>query len=222
MCSVCSFLKKYLFIWLCWVLSTACGIFVSQPGIKPRLLALGTWSLSHWITGTSQCGICSALLIACFPGGWDGKESACNAGNLGSTPGSGGEGNGYALQYSCLENSMDSGAWQAPWGHKEVGMTERLVHMDQLRSKHCEAVTVFSVGLDCTWHSAWKVTECLWLTETQSCLVTSERIFSVLRSWMPWPPSLAVSNSRTPHICLNSNQLGVLSIATWYSTEQKM
>ena len=56
---------------------------------------------------------------------------------------------------------MDSGAWQAPWGHKEVGMTERLAHMDQLRSKHCEAVTVFSVGLDCTWHSAWKVTECL-------------------------------------------------------------
>ena len=72
-----------------------------------------------------------------------------------------GEENGYPLQYSCLENSMDSGAWQAPWGHKEVGMTERLAHMDQLRSKHCEAVTVFSVGLDCTWHSAWKVTECL-------------------------------------------------------------
>jgi len=44
-----------------------------------------------------------------FPGGSDGKESACNAGNLGSIPGSGrppGEGNGYPLQYSCLENPM--------------------------------------------------------------------------------------------------------------------
>ena len=51
-----------------------------------------------------------------FPGGSDGKESACNAGYLGSIPGSGkspGEGNGYPLQYSCLENSTDRRAWQA-------------------------------------------------------------------------------------------------------------
>ena len=51
-----------------------------------------------------------------FPGGSDGKESACNAGDLGSIPGLGrssGEGNGNLLQYSCLENFMDRGAWQA-------------------------------------------------------------------------------------------------------------
>ena len=45
-----------------------------------------------------------------------GKESACNAGDLGSIPGSGrccGEENGNPLQYSCLENPMDRGAWQA-------------------------------------------------------------------------------------------------------------
>ena len=45
-----------------------------------------------------------------------GKESACNAGDLGSIPGLGRspeEGNGYPLQYSGLENSMDRGAWQA-------------------------------------------------------------------------------------------------------------
>ena len=51
-----------------------------------------------------------------FPGGSDGEESACNAGDQGSIPGSGrspGEGNGNALQYSCLENSMDRGAWRA-------------------------------------------------------------------------------------------------------------
>ena len=49
-----------------------------------------------------------------FPGGSDGKASAYSAGDLGSIPGSGrspGEGNGNPLQYSCLENPMDRGAW---------------------------------------------------------------------------------------------------------------
>ena len=51
-----------------------------------------------------------------FSGGSDGKESACNAGDTGVIPGSGispREGNGNPLQYSCLENSMDRGAWWA-------------------------------------------------------------------------------------------------------------
>ena len=51
-----------------------------------------------------------------FPGGSDGKESACNAGGPGLIPGSGGspgEGNGNPLQDSCPENSMDRGAWWA-------------------------------------------------------------------------------------------------------------
>ena len=51
-----------------------------------------------------------------FPGGSDGKESTCNAGDLGLIPGSGkspGEGNGNPLQYSYLENFMNRGAWQA-------------------------------------------------------------------------------------------------------------
>ena len=46
-----------------------------------------------------------------FPGGSDGKVSACNEGDLGSIPGLGrssGEGKGYPLQYPCLENFMDS------------------------------------------------------------------------------------------------------------------
>ena len=49
-----------------------------------------------------------------FPGGSQFKVSAPNAGNLGLIPGSGrspGEGNGNPLQYSCLENPMDEGAW---------------------------------------------------------------------------------------------------------------
>ena len=54
--------------------------------------------------------------ILSFPGGLDRKEFPCNARDLGSIPGSGRsprEGNGNPLQYSCLENSMDRGAWQA-------------------------------------------------------------------------------------------------------------
>ena len=54
-----------------------------------------------------------------FPHSSVGKESACNAGDLGSIPGLGkppGEGNGNPFQYSCLENPMDRGAW--PWDHK--------------------------------------------------------------------------------------------------------
>ena len=51
-----------------------------------------------------------------FPHSSVGKESACNAGDPGSIPGLGrspGEGNGNPPQYSCLENPMDRGAWQA-------------------------------------------------------------------------------------------------------------
>ena len=51
-----------------------------------------------------------------FPNDSDGKECACNAGDLCSISGWGrfpGEGNGYPLQYSCVENPMDRGAWQA-------------------------------------------------------------------------------------------------------------
>ena len=51
-----------------------------------------------------------------FPGGSDGEESTYNAGDLRSVPGSGrspGEGNGNPLQYSCLKNPTDRGAWWA-------------------------------------------------------------------------------------------------------------
>ena len=66
-----------------------------------------------------------------FPEGSDSKESACSAGDLGSIPGSGrspGEGNGYPLQYSCLENphGQRSLAGYSPWDRKEWDMTERL------------------------------------------------------------------------------------------------
>ena len=57
-----------------------------------------------------------SLKLEDFPGGSEDKTSACNVGDLGSTPGPGrspGKGNGTLLQYSCLENSMGGGAWLA-------------------------------------------------------------------------------------------------------------
>ena len=67
-----------------------------------------------------------------FSGGSDGKESPCNAGDMGLFPGLGrspGEGNGKPLQYSCLENSVDRGAWWAiVHGVTESDMSEWLTH----------------------------------------------------------------------------------------------
>ena len=92
-------------------------------------MGLGAQLLSHLIP------------TARFPGGSAGKESACKEGDPGLISGLGrspGEGNGSPLQYACLENPMDRGAWRAtvhgeshgerslagysPWGHKELDM----------------------------------------------------------------------------------------------------
>ena len=67
-----------------------------NPGIKP--------------TSLRSPVLAGSLPLEGFPGGSDGKVAACNAGELGSIPGSGrspGEGNGNPLQYSHLENFMD-------------------------------------------------------------------------------------------------------------------
>ena len=76
-----------------------------------------------------------------FRGTSDGKESACNVGNMGSIPGSGrspGEGNGYPLQYSCLENPMDRGA--------TVHRSKRLGH-DLATQQQRQAPSTFSVSV---------------------------------------------------------------------------
>ena len=88
-------------------------------------------------TGEQEAATCRRLasvyfnLARGFLGGSDGKESAPSAGDLGSIPGWGrspGKGNGNPLQFSCLENPMERGAW---WlqsrGRKEADTAEQLI-----------------------------------------------------------------------------------------------
>ena len=68
------------------------------------------------MSDTIQRSVIKENQILGLPGGSDGQEFAYNAEDLGSVPGSGrspGEGNDYSLLYSCLENPIDRGAWQA-------------------------------------------------------------------------------------------------------------
>ena len=102
---------------------------------RTHVSCVARWILNHWtckevprsfVINAAWDSLCEyATIISCFavcgvwvglPGGSDRKQSACNQGDTGSTPGSGrspGEGKGYPLQYSCLENPVDRGAWQA-------------------------------------------------------------------------------------------------------------
>ena len=71
------------------------------------------WGRMNWETGID---IYTLLCIKCFPGGSDNKEPTCNEEDLDLIPGLGrspGGGHGNPLQYSCLENSMNRGAWWA-------------------------------------------------------------------------------------------------------------
>ena len=97
-----------------------------EVGSRYQLHHWSTWDKSLYLiyvclliskkTDLGLITVSNILLITMplgFPGGTDGKESACNAGDPGVSPRLGkspGEGNGNPLQYSCLENSMDRGA----------------------------------------------------------------------------------------------------------------
>ena len=95
------------------------------------------------------------MLIQGFPGSSDVKVSACNAGDLGLIPESGrspGEGNGIPLQYSCLENPMDGGAWW-PTVHGVAKSQTRLSDFTSLKDliASCPAVHYYidSLPISC-------------------------------------------------------------------------
>ena len=103
------------------------GFVGGEQGFETLILIFfsifNSTSIAAQYTNSQDSRVINASQLLChhfgtqgFPGGSHGKASPCNVGDPGSIPGLGrspGEGNGYPLQYSCLENSMDRGAWQA-------------------------------------------------------------------------------------------------------------
>ena len=127
--------------------------FQTHNSVSPALVGWFLYQLSHQVYKVSEklFQYLSILRIESFTV-WASKESACNAGDLGLTPGLGrspGIRHSKPLQYSILENSMDRGAWQTtvhgvtksqtqlsghgyrPWGLKEVNTTEQLIPWGQ-------------------------------------------------------------------------------------------
>ena len=94
---------------------TVCRLDLSFPTRNQILvLCIGKWILKHWTI--EEILTIKLFLIKGFPGGSEVKASAFNTGDLGSIPGLGRsprDGNGNPLQYSCLDNPMDRGAWWA-------------------------------------------------------------------------------------------------------------
>ena len=107
-------LKKSIWtmnLWLCMSsFSFVWQILLNLDFVKSKM----TWFFFFWTFGDFHRSFIVGLTV--FPSGSDGKESAYNAGDSSLIPGlwrSPGEGNDNPFQYSCLEYSMDRGAWQA-------------------------------------------------------------------------------------------------------------
>ena len=113
----------------CWLLGRKAMINLDSTLLKSRDITLlikvhiveamvfpvVMYGCESWTIKKAECQRIDAFASWCC-GGSDGKELACKVGDLGSIPGLGrspGGGHGNPLQYSCLENSMDRGAWQA-------------------------------------------------------------------------------------------------------------
>ena len=165
-----------------------------------------------------------------FPGGSDSKESTCNVGDLGLILGLGrfpGEGNGCPLQYSCLENSTDRGAW---WtivhGLSESDTTERLL---LTHSGSVVLIPVFSRPRTCYWRRQWHSSTLAWkipwmeepgrlqsigLLRVRHNWATSLSLFTFVhgrRKWQPTPVFLpGESQGREPHglLSMGSHRVG--------------
>ena len=105
-----------------------------------------------------------------YTGGSEVEASACNAGDLGSIPGSGrppGEGNGNPLQYSCLENPMDGGAWWA---------TVHGVAESQTRLSNLTNFLHWALYLHTLNHTCWQPYSCV-LSMWHYCLSSTKTRF---------------------------------------------
>ena len=109
--SGCCFLERCSSWRLC-LRETHWPLFLCPPWVS------GQPVMGHGCVSDCTCGILwKEEFTTYLSGGSDSKECACKVGNLGLIPGSGrspGGGHGNPLQYSCLENPMDGGAWRAP------------------------------------------------------------------------------------------------------------
>ena len=116
------------------------------------------------------------IITSCEELSWwlDNKESACNAGDPGSISGSGrslGKGNGYPLQYSCLENPVARGAWQAAiHGVKKSDTTEHTAHTHT----HTHTSSCYSFGTKFLQYDV----ELQYLTFFKLLLENSTNVFS--------------------------------------------
>ena len=125
-----------------------------------------------------------------LPGGSDGKESACNAGDMSLIPGlerSPGEGNDYPLQYSCLENSMDRRDWWATV-HGVAQSQTWLSHFHQWQSLLQGGFLLLHKTSDCGWVPV--------LTQTP---LQKHKTLNTMASWrllLPYPSSTALSRLR--------------------------
>ena len=104
----------------------------------PRQESLEQWVPTFSVDSNLKCAFKCTHKKMGFPGGSEDKESACNAAEPGSVPGSGrspGEENSNPLQYSCLENGLRSLVGYSPWGCKESDTAERLALSLALQSR---------------------------------------------------------------------------------------
>ena len=119
---------------------------------------------------------CNSTVLG-FPGGSDGKESACNTGDSGSTPWSGrspGEGNGYPIQCSCQENPMDRGAWWATFA--SLGSQNVKHNWTTITDKIGRSINEALLESSSAFTKFWQLTELLHLVED-----------SLVRTELPWP-----------------------------------
>ena len=106
-----------------WLVCSRLQLYCGHESLTTSALVLSgpvLLILSHFHMTRLFFWVSNIYVYSLFPGNSDGKESACNVGDPGLLPGWGrslGEGNGYLLQYSCLENSMDREAcWATGYG----------------------------------------------------------------------------------------------------------